>query len=138
MRAHEEQSDLAELQARLIDYVQAAVAGSTRQAVQQSIPDQVSLVKSVVICGRYDWSPDHAILETVKATASFHKLEYFDNMAVAAGMEGQLWYAQLRALFWMATTNVAKHEMALVGRYKEVGTQVTSTSKMESALHPTG
>ena len=100
-KAQEQQPDLAELPVRLCKYMQGAVAGSSRQAAQLSLPAKVSLVKGAVICGRYDWSPEHAILEPVRATASFYGAEYFDSVAVASGMEGQLWYAQLRALFWM-------------------------------------
>ena len=108
--------------------MQGAVAGSSRQASQLSLPAKVSLVKGAVICGRYDWSPDHAILETVRATASFYGAEHFDSVAVASGMVGQLWYAQLRALFWMVTADGVKHELALVRCYEEVNTQASSTS----------
>ena len=128
VKAHEQQPDLAELPAPLLEYLQSAVASSTRHGAQPTIPDRVSLVKGAVICGRYDWSPDHAILETVRATASFHGAEYFDSVAVASGVEGQLWYAQLRALFWMATADGAKHQLALVRWYEEVDTQATSAS----------
>ena len=127
-KAQEQQPDLAELPVRLCKYMQGAVAGSSRQAAQLSLPAKVSLVKGAVICGRYDWSPEHAILETVRATASFDGAEYFDSMAVASGMEGQLWYAQLRALFWKVTADGVKHELAPVRCYEEVNTQASSTS----------
>lgn len=86
VKAQEEQPDLAELPVRLSEYAQAALAGSSRQAAQHSLPAMVSLVKGAVICGRYDWSPEHTILETVRATctaactAAFHGSEYGDNV----------------------------------------------------------
>ena len=91
---------LAELPARLIEYLQVSAAGTSQQAMQHSLPARVSLVKGAVLCSRYDWSPHHAILETVGATASFYVAEYFDNVAeyfdnvaVAADERGRLWYA---------------------------------------------
>ena len=126
--AHEQQPDPNELPARLIDYVQAAVAGSSRQAAQQGLPARVSLVKGTVICGRYGWSPDHAILKTVRAAASFHGTQYFDSMAVASDVEGKLWYTQPRAQLWMVIADGAKHQVALVRWHEEVDTQATSAS----------
>ena len=100
VQAHLQQQDLAELPARLIEYLQVSAAGTSQQAMQHSLPARVSLVKGAVLCSRYDWSPHHAILETVGATASFYVAEYFDNVAeyfdnvaVAADERGRLWYA---------------------------------------------
>lgn len=85
-------------------------------------------MKGAVLCGRYDWSPDHTILETVRATASFHGAAYFDSVAVASGVEGQPWYAVLRALFWMVTADGVKHQLALVKWYEEVDSFSTTAS----------
>ena len=66
VRAHDQQPDLAQLPARLSEYLQAAARDSSRAGMQHSLPARVSLVKGAVLCSRYDWSPDHAILETVR------------------------------------------------------------------------
>lgn len=127
--AHEQQPDLAELPARLNDYLQAAV-GSSSEAAQHSLPARVSHVKGAVLCARYDWSPDHAILETVRATASFHGASYYDSVAVASDEQGQLWYAQLRALFSVVADGV-RHDLALVRWYEEVDMQAPSSSLLD-------
>lgn len=49
-------------------------------------------------------------------------------IAVASGVEGQLWYAQLRALFYMVTGDGAKHQLALVRWYEEVDSEGSSAS----------
>ena len=62
-------------------------------------------MKGAVICGQYYWIQNNAIVKTVRAMASFHGAEYLNSAAVASGVEGQLLYAQLWALFWMATAD---------------------------------
>ena len=49
--------------------------------VQAELPATVSLRKGAVIC-RYEWEPESGILETVRATASFHGASYYDTVAV--------------------------------------------------------
>ena len=118
VKAHEQQPDLGELPGRLREY--AAQASSSSRPGHHNLPARVSLVKGAVICGRYDWSPDDSILETVRAAASFHGAEYFDSVVVASEVEGELWYAQLRALFSMTTADGVAHQLALVRWYEEV------------------
>ena len=120
VKAHELQPDLAELPGRLREYAQAAPPSSSTQAGHHSLPAKVSLVKGAVICGHYDWSPEDSILETIRATASFHGAEYFDSVVVASEVETELWYAQLRALFTMVTADGVTHQLALVRWYEEV------------------
>ena len=138
VKAHDQQRDLAELPARLGEYLQAQAAGSQQQAMQHSLPARVSLVKGAVLCSRYDWSPDHAILETVRATASFHGAEYFDNVAVASDERGHLWYAQLRAIFSTVAGDGVKHELALVRWYEEMDPALVSTSLSDQLAHKYG
>ena len=138
VKAHDQQQDLAELPARLREYLQAQVAGSTQQAMQHSLPARVSLVKGAVLCSRYDWSPDHAILETVRATASFHEAEYFDNVAVASDERGHLWYAELRAIFSTVAADGVRHELALVRWYEEMDPALVSTSLSDQLANKYG
>ena len=124
VKIYELQSDLADL----AGYVQAAIASSSRQTAQLSLPTRISLVKGGVICACYKWSPDHAIIETARATASLYGDEYSTSVAVASSVERQLWYVQLRALSYLATGDDAKHKLALVRWYEEVDGEGSSAS----------
>ena len=79
VQAQEEQENLAKLPGRLAGYLSAAVAGRSMQPAL-AVPVGVMQVTGVVICSKYDRSPEHFVFEMVRATASFPDAEYYDTV----------------------------------------------------------
>ena len=87
-----------------------------------AVPSTITVVRSGVLSAKVEWLRDEDHLQTVHASPDIWKRKWFDSIAIRAGGPGaagqqqglqaaaaadQLWYGELRLLFWAGGRQLA-------------------------------
>lgn len=85
------QADLARLPAALNKYLSDASI---------TAPSTIRVVDSAVLASTVPWVPDETVLHPVRAAPMMWKQSWFSDVSVRSPVAGDVWYGQLRLMFW--------------------------------------